>query len=120
MSGQLHVVAKVADIPEGAHVVVKVGNREYGIFNVAGAFHALPNLCLHQGGPLCRGRLGDALGASADTDWQLRWEQKGEVIACPWHALEFNVTTGRCLAYPERSLPTFEVVVDGDDVKLAL
>jgi 3-phenylpropionate/trans-cinnamate dioxygenase ferredoxin subunit len=120
MSRRPHVVAKVSEIPEGTHRVVKVGNREFGIFNVGGSFYALPNVCLHQAGPLCRGRLGDALTASAESDWQLRWDQRGEVVACPWHSLEFNVTTGRCLAYPNRSLRTFEVVVDGQDLKLML
>lgn len=118
MSARTHVVAAVGDIPEGSHRVVEVDGREYGIFNVAGTFHAVPNRCLHQGGPLCRGRLGAALTATADSDWRPRWEQAGEVIRCPWHQLEFNVTTGRCLANPRRKLATLDVVVDAGEVKL--
>jgi nitrite reductase (NADH) small subunit len=113
-----HTVARVGDIPEGAHVVVRAGAREYGIFNVRGRYHAIPNRCLHQGGPLCRGRLGATLTASAETDWRPRWEQEGEIITCPWHQLEFSVVTGRCLAHRNRRLATFEVVVDGDELKL--
>lgn len=110
-----HVVGRADDVPVGAHVVVAVGKREFGIFNVAGRYHAILNTCLHQGGPVCRGRLGATLGAHAEGGWHLRWEQEGEVIACPWHRLEFNVTTGQCIAYPDRYLPTFDVAVrDGD------
>jgi nitrite reductase/ring-hydroxylating ferredoxin subunit len=40
--------------------------------------------------------------------------QDGEIIVCPWHALEFNVTTGQCIAYPNKKLPTYELrVTDG-------
>lgn len=113
-----HTVGRAADVPEGSHVVVRVGTREYGIFNVRGSYHALPNRCLHQGGPLGRGRLGATLAASADTDWRPRWVQEGEVVSCPWHQLEFNVLSGRCLAHPGRRLPTFEVRVEDGELKL--
>ena len=32
-----------------------------------------------------------------------------EVIACPWHGLEYHVPTGRCLAYPEITLRRYPV-----------
>jgi nitrite reductase/ring-hydroxylating ferredoxin subunit len=112
-----HVVAAVDEIPEGSHRVVAVGGREYGVFNVGGEFYAIPNRCLHQGGPLCRGRVGGALVASAQSGWRPHWAQEGEVITCPWHQLEFNVTTGQCLANPRRRLPKLEVrVADGQIV----
>jgi nitrite reductase/ring-hydroxylating ferredoxin subunit len=113
-----HVVAAVEDIPEGGHRVVAVSGREYGVFNVGGTFHAIPNRCLHQGGPLCRGRLGGALVATAESGWRPGWTQEGEVIRCPWHQLEFNVTTGRCLADPRRRLATVEVLVEDGQIKL--
>jgi nitrite reductase/ring-hydroxylating ferredoxin subunit len=39
-----------------------------------------------------------------------------EIVACPWHGLEYHVPTGRCLAFPEISLRTYPVWVDGDEV----
>jgi 3-phenylpropionate/trans-cinnamate dioxygenase ferredoxin subunit len=113
-----HVVAAIADVRAGEPLVVRAGGREYGIFRVGERFHALPNACLHQGGPLCRGRLGAALVADGSTGWAPRWEQAGEVIRCPWHQLEFNVTTGRCLADPRRRMTTLEVIVRGSDLVL--
>jgi nitrite reductase (NADH) small subunit len=113
-----HVVGTVGDVHAGEALVVRVGGREYGIFRVGDRFHALPNACLHQGGPLCRGRVGAALVADAAGEWVPRWEQAGEVIRCPWHQLEFNVTTGRCLADPRRRMSTFEVTVRGDELVL--
>ena len=50
------VVGRLADFPAGTHRVVEVDGREIGVFNIAGRFYGLPNLCPHQTGPLCEGR----------------------------------------------------------------
>ena len=54
--------------------------------------------------------------ADADGGWQPRWEHEGEIVACPWHGLEYHVPSGRCLAFPEIVLRRYDVVVEGDDV----
>ena len=111
------VVGRAADFPEGTHKVVEVGRRRIGVFNIGGHFYGLPNVCPHQAGPLCSARrTTGTLIADATTDWRMRWELEGEVIACPWHGLEFHVPTGRCLADPRLSLRVFEVGVRGDEV----
>jgi len=45
---------------------------------------------------------------------------EGEIVACPWHGLEYHVPTGRCLAYPNVVLRSYEVLLDGDKVKVRL
>jgi nitrite reductase/ring-hydroxylating ferredoxin subunit len=45
---------------------------------------------------------------------------QGEVITCPWHQLEFHVPTGRCLAFPHLKVRSYEVVVDGGDVRVRI
>jgi nitrite reductase (NADH) small subunit len=115
-----HAVGRASDIPPGAHRVVEAGGRQIGIFNVGGAFYALPNVCFHQNGPLCRGRVDGTWVASEDTDFQWEWAYEGEIVICPWHSLEFHIPTGRCLAYPDRSLPVYEVRVEGDELRVVL
>jgi nitrite reductase/ring-hydroxylating ferredoxin subunit len=117
---EVHVVAPVADFPPGTHRVVTVGKRHIGVFNVAGQYYALPNLCPHQLGPLCRGKVSGTLTASAETAWKLAWINEGEIVTCPWHALEYHIPTGQCLAHPEIRLRTYEVVVENDQVTLRL
>jgi nitrite reductase/ring-hydroxylating ferredoxin subunit len=95
------VVGRLEDFPAGTHRVVQAEGREIGVFNVDGRFYGLPNLCPHQTGPLCEGRAATGtLAADADSDWKPRWVMRDEVIACPWHGLEYHVPTGRCLAFP--------------------
>ena len=115
-----HVVGYLSDFPEGTHRVVRVGRREVGVFNVGGQFYGLPNLCPHQTGPLCAGRkpATGALISRRENDWKFEWVQEGEVVACPWHGLEYHVPTGRCLAYPNVNLRTYEVFVEDGRVKV--
>jgi nitrite reductase (NADH) small subunit len=112
------VVGKLADFPQGTHRIVRSGRREIGVFNIGGDLYALPNICPHQTGPLCQGRIATGtLLADATTDWKPRWAFEDEVIACPWHGLEYHVPTGQCLAYPEITLRRYPVSVrDGDIV----
>ncbi len=117
---QPYVVGKVADLPEGAHMVVEVRGRAVGVFNVHGRYYALPNACFHQNGPLCQGAVSGTVVATAETGWRRTWASDGEIIVCPWHALEFDITTGQCLAYPKRRLPTWEVKVDGDTLTVLM
>jgi nitrite reductase/ring-hydroxylating ferredoxin subunit len=111
------VVGRVADFPEGTHKVVLAGRREIGVFNIGGSFYGLPNVCPHQTGPLCAGRIATGtLVADGESDWKPRWAMEDEVIACPWHGLEYHVPTGQCLAYPEITLRRYPVEVRGDEV----
>src|SRR5689334_5717722 len=97
-----HPVGVLADFPEGEPRVVHVDRREIGIVNVRGTLYALPNLCPHRAGPLCRApRTTGTLGASAEDGFAFRWILEGEIITCPWHGMEFHVPTGQCLAHRE-------------------
>jgi nitrite reductase (NADH) small subunit len=115
-----HVVGTLEDFPEGKHKVVRVRDIEIGIFNVAGTLHALPNLCFHQWGPLCKGQVTGTLSATAATNWKYEWVREGQIVVCPWHSLEFDVTTGQCLAYPRVKLRRYPIEVDGDVVRVVL
>jgi len=110
------MVATVAELPEGSHKIVQVGSREIGIFNVRGELYAIPNVCFHQNGPLCKGAVSGTVRADEQTSWKLEWVQEGEIVVCPWHSLEFNVTTGECVAYPGRRLPTYSLRVEDGQI----
>jgi nitrite reductase (NADH) small subunit len=116
-----HVVGSADDFPPGTHRVVTVGRREFGIFNIAGAFYALPNTCPHQAGPLCEASSTTGtleISFEEDGTRTFTWAHEGEIVRCPWHGLEFHVPTGRCLAFPRLSVRAYEVVVEGSQVVL--
>lgn len=113
-------VAQLDEIPAGTHKVVKVKNRELGIFNIDGALYALPNLCPHQMGPLCTGKVSGTLEKDQTTNWQLNWKKEGEIVTCPWHGLEYHIKTGQCLAFPKTKLKSYEASVENGTVVVML
>jgi 3-phenylpropionate/trans-cinnamate dioxygenase ferredoxin subunit len=114
------VVANIDELPVGAHKVVNAGGREIGVFNVLGNYYALPNNCFHQNGPLCRGSISGTVEANESTGWKPTWVREGEVVICPWHTLEFDIKTGRCLADPRHRLPTYKVKVIETEIRVTI
>ncbi len=116
-----YVVGSLDDLPPGTHWVVKVGGRSVGLFNIAGELYAVRNICPHQAGPVCGSkRTTGTLVARPDTKWRLEWAHEGEIIACPWHGLEYHVPTGRCLANARYHLRGYRVRVEANQVLLSL
>ncbi len=113
-----YTLTQESDLPEGTHKVFQVGGREIGVFNVGGRYYALPNHCPHQNGPLCSGSVSGTTEARSDNGWKPVWAREGEIVICPWHTMEFDITNGRCLADPRRRLPTYEVKVVDSEIRI--
>jgi len=91
-------VAKISDVPPGQCKTVSVNGTDLALYNVSGTFYATANACPHRGGSLGEGML------------------EGQLITCPRHGWQFDVTTG-CLANnPQAKVATYPARVDGDDV----
>jgi nitrite reductase/ring-hydroxylating ferredoxin subunit len=107
-------VASVDEFEDASRVVVDVGGREIAVFRTDDGFHALSNYCVHQGGPACEGAITGTL--AVDEDGDLVYDREGEIVSCPWHGWEFDVTNGEHLADPSFRLPTYEVELDDGEV----
>ena len=96
--GQFVKVAKKAEIPADTGKHVQAEGREIALFRAGGKVCALEAVCPHQGGPLAEGGLD------------------GNVVMCPWHGWQFDVTTGECTFNPSIKQMTFNVKEEGDDI----
>jgi nitrite reductase/ring-hydroxylating ferredoxin subunit len=117
----VHRVADSHRITEGEGFIATVGDREVGIFRVKGALHAWENRCVHQGGPVCTGRVLGRTELVLAADKTIIREERSEDeihIACPWHGWEFNLETGVCAALPSRRLRRVEVAERDGEVYL--
>lgn len=95
-------VAGRGDVPAGEMLIVEIKGEEIVLANVDGQIYAFGNGCTHRGGPLGEGLL------------------EGEEVECPFHQGRFNVKTGEAVQEPPTDpIPTYEVQVDGDDIKVA-
>jgi nitrite reductase/ring-hydroxylating ferredoxin subunit len=58
--------------------------------------------------------------SNAETDWNLEWGREGEILTCPWHGMEFDITTGTALANPKFRVRQYKISVVGDEVLVTL
>lgn len=91
-------VARVADFAPGERRIVTIGRRSIGVFRVGDRFYALNNLCPHQGGPLCQGRTEGWVTSALPGQFEVAGE--GELIKCPWHGWEYELSTGQSYMRP--------------------
>jgi nitrite reductase/ring-hydroxylating ferredoxin subunit len=95
-------VASASEIPSGQGRMFEVQGRQVAVFNVAGKFHAIDNVCEHQGGPLAEGELD------------------GCIVTCPWHGWTYDVQSGQSPDDPDTRVQRFAVKVEGGDVLVAV
>jgi 3-phenylpropionate/trans-cinnamate dioxygenase ferredoxin subunit len=115
---QLWPVAQVEDIPPGERKLVEVKKHSIGVFNVNGEFVAALNMCPHELAPVCRGRVGGTTLPSKPGEY--RWGKEGEILSCPWHGWEFDLTTGQMIADEKVRLRTYPVVVEDGVIYIKL
>jgi 3-phenylpropionate/trans-cinnamate dioxygenase ferredoxin subunit len=95
-----HIVASVGEIPPGGRKLVEVEGRTIVIFNLSGEYFALLDRCPHQGGSLCRGKLGGLV--ESEEPGHYTYSRRGEIVRCPWHGWEFDVRTGKSWCEPRK------------------
>ena len=90
-------IAPVSDLPNGERLFLEIEGKPIVIFNIAGQFFAIGDVCTHDDGPLGDGDL------------------EGFNIVCPRHGAEFDVKTGRAVQMPAVvDIPAYPVrAVDG-------
>lgn len=94
-------VATASEVPPGTVKVYDVDGRQIALCNVDGTYHAIDDVCTHDGGSLDQGALD------------------GNEIECPRHGARFDVTTGRALTLPAvMPVKSYPVQVDGDEIKV--
>lgn len=113
-----HVVCKVSELQPGERKIVEINRRSIGVFNVHGTYYAIRNLCPHQAAPLCRGPITGTTLPSQPGEYI--WAKDGEIVRCPWHGWEFDITTGRSVFNPHRlRVKTYEVTVEASGQETA-
>jgi len=99
---EFRTAARAEDIPPGTIAAVEVEGQGIALANIDGEFFAVQPACLHLGGPLGEGRL------------------EGKTLSCPWHGWQYDVRTGKNEFDHAIRLQTFDVKVEGDEIKVAI
>jgi nitrite reductase (NADH) small subunit len=109
-----HIIGAVNDLPPGSRQIVTLEHKSIGIFNVNGTYYALKNSCPHQAAPLCRGSVKGTTLPSAPGEYV--YAREGEIVRCPWHGWEFDITTGKSIYDPNKCyVKTYEVTEEEEE-----
>lgn len=95
-------IAAADEVPAGQGRTVEAAGKTLALFNVDGAYYAIDNTCSHRGGPLGEGDLED------------------RVVTCPWHAWQWDVTTGANVNNPAVKVACFPVTVENGAIFIDL
>ena len=113
-----HPVARVEDIPPGGRKILKVKGREVGVFNLAGTYYALKNVCVHQGARVCLGKVtGTTLPSRV---YEFKYGREGQILRCPWHGWEYDITTGRSLFDEKVGVVSYPVTVEDGQIYVTM
>jgi nitrite reductase/ring-hydroxylating ferredoxin subunit len=118
MSGDRVRICDESELEPGDRTLVDVDGVEVGVINVDGELYAMRNSCPHRDGPVCEGKVTNALvGTWPGVGERLEERMSGDpAIACPWHGWEFDLATGDHLGDATFSVETYDVVVEDDVV----
>jgi len=96
-------VASTDEIPSGARKLLEVDGRAIAVFNIAGTYYCIADVCSHDDGPVAEGEL------------------VGTEIECPRHGARFDVRTGKVLSLPAIvDIPSYPVRVEDGSVLVGL
>ena len=96
-------IACTEELSPGQSKTVKIDNVEIGLFNIEGTFYAIDDCCSHAGASLSEGKLS------------------GNIVSCPWHHAQFDVTTGKVLSKPALfDLKIYPVTIRNNDIFVEL
>ena len=96
-------VTTVEELSNGQRLIFEVDNLPIALFNIAGKYFAIADVCSHDDGPVAEG------------------EVDGYEVECPRHGSEFNLETGEPDSFPAtKPVPVYEVIVEGDQATLVI
>lgn len=87
-------IAPASELPNGERLFVELGDKPIVVFNIAGQYFAIGDVCSHDDGPLGDGTI------------------EGYNIVCPRHGAEFDIRTGKVMQMPAVvDIPAYPVAV---------
>lgn len=122
-AGREVAVARLDDLKERERIVVDVDGTEVGLYFFREQVRAWENICPHQGGPACQGKMMPRTLQVVREDGKSGgpgFSATERNIVCPWHGFEFDVLTGRHPSHPALRLRPVAVRVIGGEVVVSV
>jgi 3-phenylpropionate/trans-cinnamate dioxygenase ferredoxin subunit len=96
-------IARQDELGNGERLYVQIDERAIVVFNIAGQYFAIADVCSHDEGPL-----GDG-------------EIEGMEIICPRHGARFDIRSGQVLSLPAIvDIPAYPVRVQDGEIQVGV
>lgn len=96
-------VSKVEELANGERIFVEFDDFNLVLFNIAGKFFAIGDLCSHDDGPIGEGDMQDF------------------EIACPRHGAHFSIRDGNALTLPAvEDIPAYPVRIANGHIEVGV
>lgn len=96
-------VATTDELDNGERLIVDIDGDPIAVFNIAGEYYAIMDICSHDDGPVAEGPLDEF------------------EIECPRHGAHFDVRSGEVLSLPAVvDIPAYPVRVQGEEIQVGL
>ena len=94
-------LVRVEELPPGERLGVEIDDTNIVVFNLNGEYHAIEDICTHDGGQIIEGIVED------------------DQIVCPRHGAHFCLRTGTALSAPAyEPINTFPVRIENGRILL--
>ena len=96
-------VASVSELANEERVFIEIDGDPIVVFNIAGIYFAIGDVCSHDDGPVAEGDLQEF------------------DIECPRHGARFDLRTGKALTLPAVvDIPAYPVRIEADEIQIGL
>src|SRR5688500_19358435 len=96
-------IVPASELPPGERLFIEIEGQSLVIFNIAGQFFSIADICSHDDGPVGEGDI------------------EGYNIVCPRHGAEFDVRTGKVISMPAVvDIPAYPVRVVEEMIQLGI
>ncbi len=96
-------IAPASELPNGERLFVEIEDKPIVIFNIAGKYFSIADVCSHDDGPVGEGTL------------------EGYSITCPRHGAQFDVRTGKVMQMPAVvDIPAYPVQIRDGKIYLGV
>lgn len=101
MTSTEHDIGSIDDFESGVPRAVEVERKSLVVVRNGHEFYAMRDVCPHAGARFSEGRVS-GLAQGTRPDKPVEYCRRGEIITCPWHGWEFDLTTGQSIVHPDR------------------
>lgn len=96
-------VAQTEELGNGERILIEIDDDTIAVFNIAGDYYAILDVCSHDDGPVAEGDL------------------EGFEIVCPRHGAKFDLRNGKVLTLPAIvDIPAYPVRIQGSEIQIGL